>query len=349
VSSNFSTSILPSSIETQTDAGRGDLLPTYCCTYFCGRTFQKEGFRNTHELNHHNGKRKITCQHDGCEVEADTKPAYVVHHNKKHNGCEAVTSCGHSGEYLRPPKTASSCGYCGRLFQGGSNFTARCEHITKEHHKPKDPKLSKTTEDWSRNIQLEGKNGVGGMFSRRELVGWMSFKEKRTGPHALSKLCWKGVSQEKWERLLELIEYGAVIDDGPQWGFSDSMVQDVFEEAFNLAIPQPSRLIPQECLERITYPDVESAAYNSNSDMSEGVATLEHFLPDPHGHVGDDPSSTSDQHQWMSLRDEGPCAFCKANDSTYNECTKCGHRVCEGCYEYVDYFVTCKRWDTLFS
>lgn len=350
VPSNLSASMLLTPTETPRNAGKGNQFPTFCCTYSCGGTFQKEGHRNNHELNHHDGKRRITCQHVGCKVEVATEPGYVVHHNRKHKPCKTSTSCIHS-ENVRPPKTASSCGYCGKLFQGESNFTARGEHITKKHHKPKDPKDCKTTKEWSRNVQLEGNNGTEGMFSRPELAGWIDFKEKRTQLHGVSNLCWEKAPEEKWEKLLELIEHGAVIDDGPQWGFPADVVRNIFEETYNLAVPQSSRSTPLQYPERATYLGVEPSAYHLNPEMSHKDATWEHFLSDLDGHgershVGDDPNSSSYQHKWTSVGHEGPCISCEAISSIYYMCSECHSNRCGNCYKYPSQCERLNAWMT---
>lgn len=345
VPSSLSASILLTSTEMPRNAGKGNQFPTFCCTYSCGETFQKEGHRKNHELNHHDGKRKITCQHDDCKVEVATEPGYIVHHNRKHKLCKTSTGCRNSGEYARPPKTASSCGYCGKLFQGEANFTSRGEHITREHHKPKDPKDHRTTREWSRNIQLEGKNGTEGMFSRPELAGWIHFKEKQTQPHGVSRFCWEKAPQEKWEKLLEMIEHGAVIDDGVRWGFSADVVQNIFEEAYNLAVPQTLRSRDPE---HLTYDGVEPSTYHLDPEISHKDATSEHFLSNQDGHgehslVGEDPNSSSTQHQWTSVAHEGPCKACNANSAIYYICSECCSNGCRNCYEYP---YPCARPDT---
>ncbi|KAF2809073.1 uncharacterized protein BDZ99DRAFT_44970 [Mytilinidion resinicola] len=220
------TSLPLSSTETPKEASNSDQVPRFRCTYICGRTFRREGHRNNHELTHHDGKRKIACQHTGCKGEVGTEPAYIVHHNRKHKHCDLQESCRHSGEYLRPPKTASSCGYCGKLFEGESNFKDRGDHITRDHHTPKDPKDRKTASEWSRNVQLEGKNGAEGMFSRQELAGWKDFKKKRAWLRCVSSnFSWECVPEKKWIDFLETIEHGAVIGNGTHWEFTDDVVQ----------------------------------------------------------------------------------------------------------------------------
>lgn len=325
-----------SSTQIPKEAGHSDQPLKFRCTYDCGNTFKKQGHRNNHELNHHDGKRKISCQHTGCKVEVDTEPAYTVHHNRIHKYCEVRESCGRSGKYLRPPKTASSCGYCGKLFEGESNFKDRSDHIKTEHHSPK-AKDHKTAREWSRNVQLEGKNGAEGMFSRQELVSWRVFREERTQLQGIStNFSWEQVPKERWINLLELIEHGATIDNGPQWGFTDDVVQVIFEEAFKLAVHHRPGAISSHYTNHAAHPNVEPSAFLCITETSYGNAMLQ----PPDSGDGDCGESNnldanvdlnSALHQWKAIDYEGQCRFCHADDPTQYTCRKCNLNSCESC------------------
>lgn len=339
--------------ETPKEASNSNQFPEYRCTYICGETFKREGNRNNHELTHHDGKRKIACQHTGCKVEVHTEPAYIVHHNRKHKHCELLESCRHSGEYLRPPKTASSCGYCGKLFEGESNFKDRGDHITREHHMPKDPKDRKAAREWSRNVQLEGKNGAEGMFSRQELAGWRDFKKQRARLHGISSnFSWERVPEKKWINFLELIEHGAAIADGAHWEFTDDVVRDIFDQAFKLGVHNYPATMSSHHAKRAAHPNIEPSAFLCTTETS-----FENVMQQPpdsgngdcdeSNDLDDNLNSISARHQWVSIDPEDQCRSCDADNPTQFACLKCNGRSCGACWEY--YFLICDNEPDVFK